>query len=400
MTLNTTVASIDAEGIVTVKAEGETTIKAIFAGDDTYKASTVEYVLTVTDERTNYQFTTIAELRALATSTTAVTAYGTLTNAVVSYVPNTGNAIIKDATGSVLYYKSGHGLKQGQTYTGDLTITVKLYNTFAEITSITGAAFTGDQAAVDPEVVTLSDLIGNFATYQSTYVKLEGLTVSSVSGKNVTVTDGTNSYAVYSSAADATCSEGDIVTIIGTVSHHGDADQIQVWSKDSIIVTQAHEGGEGEKVWTLVTDASALAAGDVIVFAAYNVTYKADGVEYTDNKVMGAISNSLGTPVNVTFSSDGSSISSLPSGATQYTLGGSSSAWTIMNGDKYLTQGNKKITEEETSHTWTISISNNEAIVASSTDSSYKLQYNPNSGNGRFATYSSNQKPIRIYRCN
>ena len=273
---NTTVASIDAEGIVTVKAEGETTIKAIFAGDDTYKASTVEYVLTVTDERTNYQFTTIAELRALATSTTAVTAYGTLTNAVVSYVPNTGNAIIKDATGSVLYYKSGHGLKQGQTYTGDLTITVKLYNTFAEITSITGAAFTGDQAAVDPEVVTLSDLIGNFATYQSTYVKLEGLTVSSVSGKNVTVTDGTNSYAVYSSAADATCSEGDIVTIIGTVSHHGDADQIQVWSTDSIIVTQAHEGGSvtiTKTMNTIVSDNSytVSSGSDVTCYTSFNL---------------------------------------------------------------------------------------------------------------------------------
>lgn len=266
---NTTVATIDAEGVVTVKAEGETTIKASFAGDDTYKASTVEYVLTVTDERTNYEFTTIAELRALATSTTAVTAYGTLTNAVVSYVPNTGNAIIKDATGSVLYYKSGHGLKQGQTYTGDLTITVKLYNTFAEITSITGAAFTGNQAAVDPEVVTLSDLIGNFATYQSTYVKLEGLTVSSVSGKNVTVTDGTNSYAVYSSAADATCSEGDIVTIIGTVSHHGDADQIQVWSTDSIIVTQAHDGGD---VTVTKTMTAIVSDNDYTVSSGSNVT--------------------------------------------------------------------------------------------------------------------------------
>ncbi len=247
---NTTVATIDAEGVVTVKAEGETTIKASFAGDDTYKASTVEYVLTVTDERTTYEFTTIAELRALATSTTEVTAFGTLTDAVVSYVPNTQNAVIKDATGSVLYYKSGHGLKQGQTYSGELTIKVKLYNSFAEITSITGATFTGDQTVVAPELVTLSDLIGNFKTYQSTYVKLKGLTVSSVSGKNVTVTDGTNTYAIYSSSANATCSEGDIVTVIGTVSHHDTADQIQVWSTDSIIV-------EGEPI-TLIIDGSKL----------------------------------------------------------------------------------------------------------------------------------------------
>ena len=273
---NTTVATIDAQGVVTVHVAGETTIKATFAGDDTYKASTVEYVLTVTDNRTNYEFTTVAELRALATSNSEVTAFGTLTDAVVSYVPNSQNAVIKDATGSVLYYKSGHGLKQGQTYTGDLTIKVKLYNSFAEITSITGATFTGDQTVVDPEQVTLSDLIGNFSTYQSAYVKLEGLTVSSVSGKNVTVTDGTNTYAVYSSSADATCSEGDIVTIIGTVSHHGTADQIQVWSTDSIIVTQAHEGGSvtiTKTMNTIVSDNSykVSSGSDVTCYTSFNL---------------------------------------------------------------------------------------------------------------------------------
>ena len=56
ITFNSTkpeVASIDAStGAVTFKAEGTTTIQAIFAGDATYKPSTKEYTLTVTDDRT------------------------------------------------------------------------------------------------------------------------------------------------------------------------------------------------------------------------------------------------------------------------------------------------------------------------------------------------------------
>lgn len=164
----------------------------------------------------------------------------------------------------------------------------------------------------------------------------------------------------------------------------------------TINLTQAMSLGTG--TWTLVTDASTLSAGDIIVFAAYKATYNASGSSYTDNKVMGPISNSLGTAIDVTFSGDGTTIPSLPSNAQQYVLGGTSGAWTIMNGSKYLTQGDKKLTEGNSAHTWTISISSNNATVTSVFSSSYKLQYNPNSGKGRFATYSSSQKPIRIYR--
>ena len=46
------VASVSEAGAVTILAEGTTTIKAIFAGDDNYKPQTVEYSLTVTDNRT------------------------------------------------------------------------------------------------------------------------------------------------------------------------------------------------------------------------------------------------------------------------------------------------------------------------------------------------------------
>ena len=66
-----------------------------------------------------YDFETVAKLNELATSTSQDLS-GKLTDAVVSFVPDENNAIIKDATGSILLYKANHGLLQGQTFTGEL----------------------------------------------------------------------------------------------------------------------------------------------------------------------------------------------------------------------------------------------------------------------------------------
>ena len=158
--------------------------------------------------------------------------------------------------------------------------------------------------------------------------------------------------------------------------------------------------GGGTHSWNLVTDASTLTAGDIIVIAAYNVSYKTSGNTYIDNKVMGAISSSIGTVIDVTFNSTGTTIESLPAGARQYTLGGNyTDGWTLKNGSNYLSiKEDKKIQETTTESTWSISINSNEATMTQSAYPDHTLQYNPNSGNGRFTAYYSNQKPIRIYR--
>ena len=46
---NTNVATIDGSGTITLVSAGETTISAVFEGNDTYKPATVEYTLSVTD---------------------------------------------------------------------------------------------------------------------------------------------------------------------------------------------------------------------------------------------------------------------------------------------------------------------------------------------------------------
>ena len=233
---NEGVAAVASDGTVTLKGGvGSTTITASFAGDGSYFASAVSYVVTVISE---YDFTTVAELNALAADN-AGEVTGTLSNAVVSYVPGANDAIIKDATGSILYHKKNHGLKQGQTYTGEATVNATLYNGVCEITSLV-ATFVGEQAVVEPEVVSLSS-ISDYDTWQAAYVKVENLVVASVSGKNVYVQNGEGTYLVYSNPGNATCAAGDIITVIGTVTKYNNNPQIKVWSADNIIINQGHQ---------------------------------------------------------------------------------------------------------------------------------------------------------------
>lgn len=184
-------------------------------------------------------FETIAELNTLAASLSnngSADYTGKLTNAVVSFVPDSGNAIVKDATGSILVFKSSHGLLQGQTFSGELNVTVKMYYTTIEITAI-DAVFSGSQTEVLPANVTLSQLVGNFTTYQNAYVKVDNLTVTEKNGKNITVSNGDKTYVVYDNAGASVAETGDIISVVGTVADHNGVNQIKAWASNDITVT-------------------------------------------------------------------------------------------------------------------------------------------------------------------
>ena len=323
---------------------GTATVSVSFAGDDNYKPASASYTITVTSTVTSYDFETVAELNALANPGGEKNGY--LTGAVVSYV-NGKSAIIKDATASILLYKDNHNLLQGQTFTGALTVTITQYNSCSELTAC-DASFTGTGSAVAPENVTLAQLVGNLATYQNAYVKVDNLTVTEVSGKNITVTDdgGVSSYVIYSSSADATCSAGDVLSVVGTIAHHGDNDQIKVWATSDITVTasapkaitfsQPAAGGS----FTVTVGGNSITSGTTAT-AATDYTFNgwtvngatvADASASTTTFVMGAsavtvsasfISNTVSGPTSgdVLFSTDfGSSAVALSAftGGTSY----------------------------------------------------------------------------------
>ena len=215
-----------------------TTVKALAGGVSGYRNSEIASQECVV----GYAFETIAQLNALKT-TTPTEHFGKLTHAVVSFVPSDGkSAVIKDATGSVLYFLNGGGmaLKQGQTFTGEVTVKLTTYNKCSEITEM-NATFIGEETSVNPDVVTLANLVGNLETYQNAYVKVENLEVTAVStdGKNLTVTDDgkTNTYVVYTSYGTSGAVVGDKVTAIGTIANFSSKDQIKVWKAADITIS-------------------------------------------------------------------------------------------------------------------------------------------------------------------
>lgn len=129
--------------------------------------------------------------------------------------------------------------------------------------------------------------------------------------------------------------------------------------------------------WELVTDASTLHSGDILVIASN-----------TKDKTAGDISSQVMTEASTTFSSDKSTITSLGSGTVELTLGGSAGAWTLSYGGKALgATAEKKLAWGSGTTTWSITISGGNATIQNGTSSYGRFLHN--SGSTRFTTYTS-----------
>ncbi len=235
---NEAVATIEGT-TVTLVAAGETTITANAAEDDTYNASSASYTLTVltVSAPATPDFTSVAELKALL-GEESDTFTGTLTDAVVSFIAGTSDAVIKDATGSILYHKeTGHGLLQGQTISGDVIVDAVLYNGINEITDL-AATVEGTGSAVEPQVVTLAQLAADYATYESAYVKVVGVTskTTTTAKGNISVTQDATDYIVYTNVA-IPVNTGDIFMAEGTVTKYNTTEELKVWKSADLTVT-------------------------------------------------------------------------------------------------------------------------------------------------------------------
>ena len=154
-------------------------------------------------------------------------------------------------------------------------------------------------------------------------------------------------------------------------------------SKAVTVKQAAAEQGGGEtpetKTWKLVTSASTLKAGDKLAIVS---TSKGKIASATiSDRVMGQISVSIAN----------NSFVSLPSGAAELTLGGSSGSWTLTNasGKKLGATAVKKVAWDSGTMTWTITIADNGDATIQNTTSSYgRFLYNVSSP--RFTTYTSN----------
>lgn len=142
----------------------------------------------------------------------------------------------------------------------------------------------------------------------------------------------------------------------------------------SITVT----GSTATKSWKLVTDASTLKSGDKLAI-----------VSTSKGKIASAtISSSIMGELSVTITNN--SFATLPSGAAELTLGGSSGAWTLTNasGKKLGATAVKKVAWGSGTTTWTITIASNGDATIQSTTSSYG-RFLHNVSSTRFTTYTS-----------
>ena len=148
--------------------------------------------------------------------------------------------------------------------------------------------------------------------------------------------------------------------------------------------------------FTLVTDPSTLTSGTTFIFVAESTSIKA-------MKQSRTTANTASEVADVTLSDSFNSGSVATSAnATVFTLGGSTGAWTIKNGDNQLgftgTSNNNMKFNEEMTDTFKISTQSGYLLsVESNTHSGRKLQYNYNSGSPRFSNYNGGQTYIYMF---
>ena len=235
---DTEVAIIDAaNSLISLKAAGTTTVKATYAGDETYKPSTASYTLTVTPQTVN--ITSLRELQNRVT-TTSTPANITFRDIQVVYV-NGSNAFLADANGyGTLIYTKNHGLEAGQVLNGTIKANIVLYQGNAEITDFSKEGLTITEAEVTPTVTTIDAIT---TAKQNTLVTLKKVTASiSADGDTITLANGDNKITFYDKfKTNVTIEDGKTYDITGVIVIYNETIEICPRTADDVAEAQAQE---------------------------------------------------------------------------------------------------------------------------------------------------------------
>ena len=233
------VATVDANGEVTIKGVGTATITATAAaatdGETKYEETSKRYTLHVWP-------TSIAELKSLITNSEAAFK-AKLTDAYITYV-NGNNAYLQDATGAVLIYKSSHGLTAGNCYTGEISgKTMKYNNNLNEITAFDFSQATlTNKPDIAPQEVSMADLSTNFAQYESMYIKVTEVKAGAavkIKDDKCTLTQNSTEYDSPVLRAAANLDNGITAgttypAIVVFPGYYNTTKQLNLWSDDLV----------------------------------------------------------------------------------------------------------------------------------------------------------------------
>lgn len=226
---NETVAKIE-DGTISLLAAGTATIKAAFAGDNTYQPSQASYTLTVTAPAVTY-----TSLKALQEAVTSTSTDVTIQfNDVFVTAVKSSNAYLADADGyGVLVYTSNHGLEAGQVLNGTINAKLVLYRGQTEIMDFSSEGLTITTTELTPTEKNINQIT---AANQSTLVTLKGVTFSD--GK---LSDGTNEITYYDNFSAGSLVEGKTYDITGIVILYNTTIEIAPRTADDIVEVQADD---------------------------------------------------------------------------------------------------------------------------------------------------------------
>lgn len=294
------------------------------------------------------------------------------------------------------------------TYDDESTVNDITYNNFGNY-SLTAKLL--NPSGVEYDVSVVLGTVGTW-TIQVTNGSVTGTVTFTVSAVPV--------VSVGLDQASASVVEGSTVQLVATVNPSTATDPSVVWStsdetvatvSDTGLVTGVKAGSATITVTTndgsftatcaitvtakpvstdptLITDDSELVVGDKYVLACNSRAVTATDIS---SSVMGCVTS--------TFSSDLSTITSLGDNTVEFTLGGTSGAYTLTNSSDQLLGATavKKLAWGSGTTTWTISIASSGNATITNGKSSYGTMYY-NARSPRFTTYTSSQTAVQLYK--
>lgn len=280
-----------------------------------------------------------------------------------------GDSFAKPAVTATFSDSSTEEVSSSCTFTGyDLSTagnqTVTVTFTYSGVTKTTSYSITVSTVAVSSVTLdknSASVYVGGQLTLTAT------VKPTNATNKNITWSSSNTNYATVQDGIVTGVAKG---TATITASSTTDS------SKKATCTITVEESTSG---WALVTDASSLEAGDQLLLASN-----------TKGVVNGAISSQVFVEAEgAVFSNDKTKMTVVPDEAIILTLGGESGAWTFTNSSKQVlgVTAQKKLAWDNGTTTFTISISNNNATIQSTTSSYGRFLHNVSAN--RFTTYTS-----------
>ena len=171
---NTSVATVNASGVVTAVGIGTATITAKLNPElGVHSAASAEYIIEVKSA------TTISSIKSLTNSTTTKDFTADLTDVVVTFVKDKF-AYIQDGSAAVMVEMSNHGLSAGQKINGAVSGSVSAPNQIDKITDLdlTDATVTNDGIIPATEIKTLAEIKTAGTDYDGKLVTVNAATIT------------------------------------------------------------------------------------------------------------------------------------------------------------------------------------------------------------------------------